>query len=244
MSHLRSRSRRMGSFVLAAGLVLALGCGLASNTGASFRGTQESSSYRLAAEVDDAVVLPARVANAIARTENALDRAGAAIDDDLRTAAIKSLRAVIKNIRRAQSVGMRQMNAPPATEDAETTPGPDSVVAVLGMEQEAVIRLTSYFDDLTRPRVIARLRAATTVAYNNRARMLDAVTKLDPEGAGADYADGMADTVDAYADEVSAVSDALAHDRLTATARIALTRDIQRSQAAQTVVTAAFGGGE
>ncbi len=244
MSHLRFRSQQVGLSLLAVALVLALGGGLVSNSVvANSTGTAEVPRYQLVAEVDDEVVLPARVAYAIARTKRSLHRAGAAIDHNRRSVALRSLRAVVKNVRRTHSIGMRQMHVAPVGEE-ETPPGPDSVVAILGMEQQAITRLTRFFDDLRRPRVIARLRTATTVAYNKRARMLNAVARLDPEGAGADYSDGMADTVGAYAQEVSAVRNARKYGRLTAAARAALSRAVRRSQAARAVVNAAFGGGE
>lgn len=245
MSNLSRSTHQLLSPLLAIGIAMALGAGLLStslNTSPAPRA--ELRGYQLVAEDDDEVILPARVAAAIARTENSLKRAEGAIDDDRRLLAMRSLRAVAENIRRAYRVGMRQMSAAPADEEAETTPGPDSVAAVLDLDQRAITRLAGLYDNLRRPRVVARLGAALNVAYNNRSRMLTAVVRLDPEGAGADYSDGMADTVDAYADEVATVTDARTHDRLTKAARAALTRAVARSRAAEATVTAAFGGGE
>ena len=245
MSTLTRSTRHLLTPLLPLGLVLALGAGLlGTSPHAGPAPMAERHGYQLVAEDDDEVVLPGRVAAAIGRTENALKRAEGAIDDDRRLLAMRSLRAVSENIRRAYRVGVRQISAAPADEEAETTPGPDSVTAVLDLDQRAITRLAGLFDHLRRPRVVARLRAALTVAYNNRMRMLTAVVRLDPEGAGADYSDGMADTVDAYADEVATVTDARTHDRLTKPARRALTTAVARSRAAQAKVTAAFGGGE
>ena len=74
--------------------------------------------------------------------------------------------------------------------------------------------------------------------------MLDAVIALDPEGAGADYADGMADTLDGYIDEIENLSEALRVDRLSRAGRAGLSNALVRSQATQAKVNAAFGGGE
>jgi hypothetical protein len=79
---------------------------------------------------------------------------------------------------------------------------------------------------------------------NARDRLLDAVIALDPEGAGADYADGMADTVDGYADEVSNISDALADDQLSPGGTRVLNAALTQVQATSAKVNAAFGGGE
>jgi len=136
------------------------------------------------------------------------------------------------------------MNAAPVDEEAETTPGPDSVIAVLGLDQLTITRVGSMFDEVTTVAVVAGLNSTARTAAGLRARMLKLVVALDPEGAGADYGDGMADTVDAYADEVSGLREALSTDRLTPTAKAVLQAAIARSVAAQATVTAAFGGGE
>jgi len=74
--------------------------------------------------------------------------------------------------------------------------------------------------------------------------MLDAVIALDPEGAGADYADGMADTLEGYVDEIANLAEALCVDLLSRAGRAGLSQALMRSQAAQAKVNAAFGGGE
>ena len=135
------------------------------------------------------------------------------------------------------------MKAAPADEDAETTPGPDSVIAVLGLDQTAVTTIADLFNRRTGV-IVNSLASGLVAAMNNRDRLLTSVIKLDPEGAGADYADGMADTVESYDDEVANITEALADDQLSPVGRSALTAALARSKAARSKVTTAFGGGE
>jgi hypothetical protein len=74
--------------------------------------------------------------------------------------------------------------------------------------------------------------------------MLDVVIALPPEGAGSDYADGMADTVPSYVTEVNRVKTTLAQYQLTDSARLGLHRALDRIRATQAKVNEAFGGGE
>jgi hypothetical protein len=193
---------------------------------------------------DDEVVLPSRVGTAIERATSAMDRAEAAIGDHDRDAAIAAFSAVVANAGRARRAAVAQMSAPPADPEAETTTGPDSVVAVLALDQAIITRSAGLLDTVVRPRLIAGADAAMRAADANRLPILDAVIGLDPETDGAAYADGMADTVDGYADETSNLSEALAADRLTPSARTALTNALARSKATAAKVTTAFGGGE
>jgi hypothetical protein len=202
-----------------------------------------------AAEADDEVVLPSRVANSIQRTLNALDRAERRIEDGRFPGARRSLSAVSADILRANRAGTNQMTAPPALDDegdpVESTSGPDSVVAVLTLEQTAVTRLAGMLDGLTgHPRVVSLVGAGISTAQTSRDQMLNAVIVLDPEGAGADYADGMADTLDGYTDEVANLTESLQADQLSAPSKAVVSSALAGSEAAEAKVTAAYGGGE
>jgi hypothetical protein len=250
MSDLFCRTLRLFQSVRPRGLALGLVVGLTVVSVATAQSdlAREPAPDQMVASAsqaeEDEVMLPSRVAASIERTQNALDRAEAGIDDVQYASALPSLKAVGADIRRAHRAGLRQMNAAPADEEAETTPGPDSVVAVLTLEQTAVTRLAGLFDRVTNAQVVRRLRGALFAALRNRDRMLNAVIALDPEGAGADYADGMADTVDGYTDEVANLTEALQVDRLSPAGRIALNRALGRTKATEAKVNAAFGGGE
>ncbi len=194
-------------------------------------------------EPDDEVVLPSRVANAIKRAELSLDKASQSIDSGETPKAVASLNSFRLNLVAADKAARRQMKAAPADEDAETTPGPDSVIAVLSLDQAAATTISGLFNRKTGV-IVNSLAAGLVAAMNNRDRLLTSVIKLDPEGAGADYADGMADSVESYDDEVANIAEALADDRLSPVGRSALTAALTRSKAARSKVTNAFGGGE
>jgi hypothetical protein len=191
---------------------------------------------------DDAVVLPTRVANAIQRTQNAVDKAAEHVDEAEYTKAVTSLRAVRANLFRADKAARRQMNAV-VDPNAETTPGPDSVIAVLTLDQEVATTVAGLFNANSGTLVTA-LSSTMSFAQQTRDRLLNAVIALDPEGAGADYADGMADTLDGYADEVANISEALADDKLSSGGAAALRTARARAQATLAKITNAYGGGE
>ena len=104
--------------------------------------------------------------------------------------------------------------------------------------------LAGLFDGIRGKAVVRGIRAALTRAQKVRAELVRVIVGLDPEEAGAAYADALADTVPAYTDEVATVSEALRDDRLTSVARQALRAALGRSRAAEAAMVAAFGGGE
>jgi hypothetical protein len=238
---------RKSSFIL---VPLAVVCGLLlSSPGAA-----------IAQETDtEEAVLPSRVSNAINRTENLLDSASVSIDTGDKAGATSALNGVRLNIYRADKAARAQMNAaapvdeeeaPDPPEDApeapdapETSPGPDSVVAVLSLDQTVVTSIAGLFDG-KQGTVLAPLSSGLFAAMNARDKLLAAVIALDPEGAGADYADGMADTVAGYDDEVANLTEALATDTLSAGGKKVLTAALNQSKATQAKIAAAFGGGE
>ncbi|HWL96312.1 MAG TPA: hypothetical protein VNP20_03150 [Nocardioidaceae bacterium] len=91
---------------------------------------------------------------------------------------------------------------------------------------------------------MAGIDTALNAGLKTRSTMLTAVTGLAPEGAGADYADGMADTVEDYADEIATLTETIKFDLLTPPARTTLTKARALSRTAQAKVNTGFGGGE
>jgi hypothetical protein len=244
MPHVSSVVQRSFSRTLSTLLTLALGLGLTAGlVAADPTHVGRLPAHRLVAE-DDEVVLPGRVATAINRTLRSADRAEGAIDDDRRLDALAALSAVAENLRRSARAALAEISAVPVDEEAEGTPGPDSAVAVLNLDQSVLNQLSGFYDNLRRPAVVWQVRVAMRVAHNQRVRLLNTVIALDPEGAGADYADGMADTVDGYADEIAGLTEALRTDRLIASARVGLQNARSRAVSTQAKVTTAFGGGE
>ena len=194
---------------------------------------------------DPEVILPGRVDASLHRTLDAVKRAEAAVDDRRWSAARRSLAAAKAGFHRSHRAVVRQVLAvvDPEAEE-ESTAGPDSALAALNVEQVSVAALAGLFDRVRAKGVVRGIRAALTRAQRVRADLIRVIVRLDPEEAGADYADALADTVPAYTDEVAAVSEALRDDRLTSVARKALRAALARSRAAEAAMVAAFGGGE
>lgn len=196
---------------------------------------------------NEAVVLPSRVAAAIRRTQTALTNAEEHVDEAEYAKAIISLRAVRANLGRAAKAARHQMNAAapdPEAEDApETTPGPDSAIAVLTLDQQVVVTIAGLFNANTGTLVTA-LSSTMATAQLSRDGLLNTILALDPEAGGADYSDGMADTLDGYADEVANLNEALSDDKLSAGGLSALRTARTRSNATLAKINAAYGGGE
>jgi hypothetical protein len=196
-----------------------------------------------AVPVDTEVVLPSRVANAIARTEISLGTAQMSVDTGDTVKAAAALKAVRANVARADKAARYQMNLIPADPEAETTSGPDSVIAVLTLEHDVITNLVALFDAKSGATVDA-LSPCLFATLNTREALVDAVIALDPEGAGAPYADGMPDIVPDFDDEVSNLQEGLAEDVLSTGGRKVVTSALAQSQRTQAKVAAAFGGGE
>jgi hypothetical protein len=224
------------------GLLLALV--LSAPAGAKSLPIRPISHISAVAAEDDAVVLPSRVANAIARAQKLLDAAGTSVDTGDTVKAVASLKAVHSAILRADRAARAQMNEPvdPNAEEGSTT-GPDSVIAVLTLDQTAITTIAGLFDTKS-GQVVDGATHALFATMNTRDKLLNAVIALPAEGAGADYSDGMADTVTGYDDEVANLSEALSSDTLSVGGKKVLTAALAQSTKTQAAATAAFGGGE
>jgi hypothetical protein len=196
------------------------------------------------AQEEDAVPLPDSVATPIRKARRALRAAVTQVEARRYARARRSLKALRVNLRQAHRAGMAQIGLPSSDPEEDTPPGPVSVLAVLSLEHRVNVRLVPVFDGLRRDTVVTSLRYTLWLVYDRRNEMLDTVIGLDPEGDGADYADGMADTVPSYVTEVNRVKTALAQNQLTDSALLGLNRALDRIQATQAKVNQAFGGGE
>jgi hypothetical protein len=194
---------------------------------------------------DPEVVLPVRVDAALHRTFSAVERAVVAVDDRDRAHATNALHAATVGFKRAEKAVLHQVLAVSDPEaEEESTAGPDSALAALNVAQVSIGQLEGLFDGIRGVTLVRAIGKTLRAAQIKRAELLGVLVGLDPEGAGAAYADALADTVPAYTDEVASIQEALADDWLTATARSALQGALARSQAAEVAITAAYGGGE
>jgi hypothetical protein len=194
---------------------------------------------------DPEIILPGRVDADLHRTYDAVQRASAAVDDRRHRAARKASAAATTGFGRSLKAVMHQVEAvPPPGSEEESTAGPDSVLASLNVSQASINTLATLFDGVRAPRLITAVSKALAAAQQRRATLITAIAALDPEEAGAPYADGLTDTVPFYTDEVAGIQEALQDDALTPAAKTALNQALTRSQNAEAAMTAAFGGGE
>jgi hypothetical protein len=211
-------------------------------------------------EADDEVVLPSRIASLSKRIQRAMDKATDHVDEAEYPKAIISLRAVRKHITAINKAAVKQLSAAPvdpedepepadpnaeepeAPEEAATTPA-DVVVAVLTLEQGVITDLSGLLNGNTGS-LVGAIGTSMTAVQTARDNLINQVVGLDPEGAGADYADVMADSVAGYDDEVASITDALADDTLSAGGKSVLTSALAKSKATQAKIALAFGGGE
>jgi hypothetical protein len=196
------------------------------------------------AQEEDATPVPSSVARPISRARVALNAAATQIANRQFALALDSLSSLQVYLGRAHRAGMAQIGAPPTDPEEDTPPGPVSVLAVLDLEHRVTMRSVALFDGLRRNAVVRSLRETLWYDHHYRDAMLDVVIALPPEGAGSDYADGMADTVPSYVTEVNRVKTTLAQYQLTDSARLGLHRALDRIRATQAKVNEAFGGGE
>jgi hypothetical protein len=199
-----------------------------------------------AAPADTEVVLPSRVANAIARTEIALGSAQMSIDTGDTLKAVASLKAVRANVARADKAARHQMAAvpvdPEAVPEGAATPA-DSVIGVLTLESTVITTLAGLFDG-QKGAVVDGLSPNLFAVMNLRDALANSIIGLDPEGAGADYADGMPDILPDFDDEVANFQEAISDDTLSAGGKKVLTAALAQSQKTDTAMNTAFGGGE
>jgi hypothetical protein len=193
---------------------------------------------------EDEPALPVEVAAPIRQGRTALKAVKARIHLRLYAAALKSIGVVGRKVARAHEAGLAQIGAPPPDPESDDLPGPPSVIAVLDFEHVVTAQFVPLFANLQKTQVTRELGSTLTSTDALRNHMLDAVIALNPEEEGADYADGMADTLPIYTAEVTAMRKALKLYRLSSTGRVVLRAALVRARKTLAKVNAAFGGGE
>ncbi|WP_432476130.1 hypothetical protein [Nocardioides sp. GXQ0305] len=158
--------------------------------------------------------------------------------------AVVSLTGARTHTVRANNQARSLIGAPPTDPESDDPPGPPAVLAALRLDYRMSTGTVALFDGQSNADVIAALRSTLSSAQHRRDVVLADVVALPAEGDGADYGDGMADTLAIYDREVTAISNALDHHSLTAASRTGLSNALARAQATRDVVQAAFGGGE
>ena len=188
--------------------------------------------------------LPQFVSIPIERAKTALNRAERRIANLRYEKASESLKALRRNVVRAHRAATDQIGLPPSDPESAEPPGPNCVFAVLRLDHLVTMRLVPLFDGVTSADVVGSLRYTLSRTHRSRDAMLDAVIALPPEGARADYDDGMSDTLGMYPAEENLITTALLAFELTDSAHTGLTNALARVQATDAKVDAVWGGGE
>jgi uncharacterized protein len=188
--------------------------------------------------------LPDSVSTTIGQAGVALDRVESLIANHRFDQAPESLRALRRKLVHANRAAADQVGLPPSDPESDEPPGPASVFAVLRLDHLVTIRLVSLFDGVSNADVVRSLQYTLSRTQRSRDAVLDAVIPLPPEGARADYDDGMSDTLGAYPAEENLITTALLAFELTDSARTGLTNVLARVQATDAKVDAIWGGGE
>jgi hypothetical protein len=230
---------RRGALPVAA-LMLALSMAIAPDSTAG-AGGEPAGSTRPQEELTTAAV---SVSVPIQRADAALQRAIVQIRAHRYGKARASLGTVRRQSTQAQQIATALIGAPPTDPESDDVPGPPAVLAVLRLEHRIGMQVVDLFDGMKRPGVVRELRRTLWKDHRRRNIMLDKVISLPAEGARADYADGMADTLGIYKQEVQEVTTALSTYRLSPSGRVGLRRALVRVRATNTKVNRAFGGGE
>lgn len=230
-------------------LALVLGLALVAPMGAQAKPVAHPHPVAKAAQEEgEEVVLPTRVSSAIRRTQRALDNAEEHIDENEFKQSLTSLRAVRRNMFRADRAARAQLAVPPPAEESEVeAPDPSAaVLAVLSLDHTIVTTAAGLYDANSNS-VVDSLTHATFRTMNARDKLLDALIATGAGGEegeggeGVDLADVMVDTLPDYDDEVANLTEAIAEDTLSAGSRKVLTKALAQAQATQLKVTTAFG---
>jgi hypothetical protein len=159
-------------------------------------------------------------------------------------AAIKTLVSLQGNVKKANSNAFALIGKPPTDPESDDPPGPPAVIAALALDHRVTMGIVPLFNGRKRSDIVQELRDTLWVTHTLRQQMLNSVTGLAPEGAGADYSDDMSDTLGLYSTEVTLVTKALQTYQLTASGRRGLTNALARVKLAKATMDKAYGGGE
>ena len=159
-------------------------------------------------------------------------------------AAITTLVSLQGNVTKANNNAMALIGKPPTDPESDDPPGPPAVIAALALDHRVTMGIVPLFNGRKRSDIVHELRDTLWVTHTLRQQMLNRVTGLAPEGAGADYSDDMSDTLGLYTAEVTLVTKALQTYQLTASGRLGLTNALARVKLAKATMDKAYGGGE
>jgi hypothetical protein len=191
-----------------------------------------------AQEVDDEVppVMP-KVAAQIRRSDKSLNKAENQIDDNKYVKAANRLRVARLYMWKARVNAGRLLvepvdeeegaEPPEGVEEPEEPEEPpytpvDTAQAVLDLQDRGVLAASNLFDEVTDATINTQLAMTLSASVNGRDALLAQVNALDPEGAGADFADILPDLADPLNGEIDNITVTIQYDTLANQARTAL----------------------
>jgi excisionase family DNA binding protein len=189
-------------------------------------------------------MVPGSVSVPIERANVALARAEARFAQHRYGLGLNALEALRRAAGEAHQAAVAQIGKPPTDPESDEPPGPPAVLAVINLEHRIGMRIPAIFNGMRSKQVVHSLQDTLWTTHLRRDRMLDIVIALNQEGAGADYADGMADTLPAFNNEVITLQNGLGTYVLTASGRVGVANALERARATRDRVNDAFGGGE
>jgi hypothetical protein len=180
------------------------------------------------------------VAAARAALSRATTRAGAG-DVAGTTTALTTVRS---HTRHANTGAKALIGAPPTDPESDDVPGPPAVTAALKLDAAIVSAVVPLYGGSRAGTLAGAFNSTLRRAQASRMPMLQQVAGLPPEGAGADYADGMADMLPLFNKEVKVLTTGLQGAPATGKVHAGLTNALARATQAQKIVKKAWGGGE
>ncbi len=214
---------------LALGVVLALALGLAPT----------------ATAVATAAGAPASTVKTEAtKAKAALAKAVTQVQAGNTTGAQSSLTAVRTHTVAANTDALNLIGKPPADPESDDPPGPPAVAAALKLDATVVTGVAALVDGATARALVKAIRTTLSGVQKHRDTMVNKVVALPPEGAGADYSDGMSDLLPLFKKEVKTLTTDLSAFQLTTSGHAGLQAALTKSQATEKVFAKAYGGGE
>jgi hypothetical protein len=188
--------------------------------------------------------VPESVTTPVARAHTSLARAIVQIRAHHPARAATWLDRLRHQVIAANVAAKNQIGRPPIDPESDDAPGPPAVMSALRLDHQVTTSVVGLFDGRKNATVMLAQRRVLYATLVRRDTLLDAVIALPAEGEGADYADGLADTLGWYTAEVNSLRTGLATFRLSAAGRLGLSNSLTRVTATKAKVDLAFGGGE
>jgi hypothetical protein len=185
----------------------------------------------------------ATVKTDVAAAKAALTRATARAGAGDVAGTTSALGVVRTHGRKANTGAKALIGKPPTDPESDDPPGPPAVTAALKLDGAIVSALAPIYRGKP-ARMVKAFNATLGATQASRLPMLRKVAGLPPEGAGADYADGMADMLPLFTREVKVLRTAVRAAPATGSARTGLTKALASATKAKAIVDKAFGGGE